>query len=59
MSSVQILSALFMLAMFFFIFPRAMQMLKQSPKGTMQDWMGFIIPIIAIVGFISLLIAII
>ena len=59
MTSFQIVSALFMLAMFIVIFPRAKYMLKNSPKGTMQDWMGFIVPIGAVVLFVILLISIV
>jgi len=59
MESYEILTAMFMIAMLFFLVPRAKIMLKNSPKGDSQDWMGFIIPIVAIIGFVALLIAII
>ena len=59
MTSVEIVSVIFMLGMMAFIFPRAKHMLKNSPKGSMQDWMGFAVPMLAIVGFIALLIAIV
>jgi hypothetical protein len=49
-------SALFLAAMLIFIFPRMREAVKHSPKGTTKDWMGFIIPLVAIVGFIILLI---
>lgn len=49
-------SALFLLAMLIFIFPRMRHAIKNSPKGNMQDWMGFIIPITAVIGFVILLI---
>ena len=56
MDWVKIGSALFMLAMVIYLFPRARETIKNSPKGSASDWMGFVIPIIAIVLFIVLLI---
>ena len=50
-------SALFLVAMLVFIYPRMKQALKNSPKGTTKDWMGFIIPIAGVVLFVALLIA--
>ena len=49
-------SALFLGAMLIFLFPRMRQAVKHSPKGTMQDWMGYIIPIIAVIAFVIFLI---
>jgi len=49
-------SALFLIAMLAFIFPRMRAAVKHSPKGTGKDWMGFVIPLIAVIGFIILLI---
>jgi len=43
--------------MIVYIFPRARHMLKNSPKGTSQDWMGFVGVIIGVALFIMLLIA--
>jgi hypothetical protein len=34
-------------------------MVKESPKGSASDWMGFIVPIVVIVLFIILLIALV
>lgn len=56
MDWVQIGSALFLGAMLVFIFPRMREAVRNAPKGTYQDWMGFIIPILAVVGFVILLI---
>jgi hypothetical protein len=53
----QIGSALLLGAMLIFIFPRMRHAVKNSPKGSMQDWMGFIIPVLAVIGFIILLIS--
>lgn len=52
----QIGSALFLLAMIVFIFPRMRNAVKHAPKGNMKDWMGFIIPLAAVIGFIVLLV---
>ena len=52
MDWVQIGSALFLGAMLVFIFPRMREAVKNAPKGTHQDWMGFIIPILAVVGLL-------
>jgi len=49
-------SAALIIGMMVFIFPRMREAVKNAPKGTMDDWMGFIIPIAAIIGFIILLI---
>ena len=56
MDWVKIGSALFLVAMLVFIFPRMRHAMKHSPKGTMQDWMGYIIPIIGVVLFVIFLI---
>ena len=49
-------TALLLGAMLIFIFPRLREAVKNSPKGTSQDWMGFIIPLAAVIGFVILLI---
>jgi len=56
MSWMAIGSAVLIIAMMIFIFPRLKESVKHSPKGTMNDWMGFIIPLAAVIGFIILLI---
>ncbi len=56
MDWMKITSALFLLAMIVFLFPRMREAVKNSPKGTMNDWMGYIIPLVAVIGFIILLI---
>ena len=52
-------SALFLLAMIIFLFPRAKHAIENSPKGSMQDWMGYIVPMAAVILFIILLIALV
>ncbi|MGD8483496.1 MAG: hypothetical protein PVJ63_00080 [Thioalkalispiraceae bacterium] len=49
-------SALLLVGMLVFVYPRMKQAIKHSPKGTTQDWMGFIGPLVAVIGFIILLI---
>jgi len=49
-------TAVLLLGMMVFIFPSLKNAVKNSPKGTSSDWMSFIIPLAAIVGFIILLI---
>lgn len=56
MDWVKIGSALFLVAMLVYLFPRMMHAIKNSPKGTMKDWMGYIVPIIAVIAFVVFLI---
>jgi hypothetical protein len=56
MNWIQIGSALMLAAMLFMIFPRAKAAIKHSRKGTSSDWMGFIVPMAAVILFIFLLI---
>jgi hypothetical protein len=36
--------------------PRALRAAKSAPKGTAEDWKGFLIPILLVVLFVILLI---
>jgi len=36
--------------------PRALRAAKNSPKGTAEDWKGFLIPILLVVLFVFVLI---
>ena len=56
MDWLKIASAVLLVAMFFMILPSAKRMVKESPKGSTSDWMGFIVPMAAVVLFIILLI---
>ena len=56
MDWIKIVSALFLLAMLVMIFPGARRAMKDAPKGSMQDWMGYIVPMTAVILFIILLI---
>lgn len=49
-------SALLLGMMLMVIWPRARQMLKESPKGSSEDWKGAIIPLALVALFVVLLI---
>jgi len=59
MDWLKIASGVFLVAMFFYLLPRAKQMVKDSPKGSVNDWMGYVVPIVVIALFIVLLIALV
>ena len=52
-------SALFLVAMIIFLFPRAKQVIENTPKGSMKDWMGYIVPMGVVILFIIVLIALV
>ena len=56
MDWLQIGSAALLVGMLVMIFPRVKHAMKNSPKGTTQDWMGFIVPLVAVIAFVALLI---
>jgi len=56
MDWLKIASAVALVAMFFFILPSARKMVKNSPKGSISDWMGYIVPMAVVVLFIIVLI---
>lgn len=49
-------SAALLIGMLVFLFPRMKHAVANSPKGTMNDWMGYLIPLAAVIGFVILLI---
>ena len=59
MDWIKIGSALFLVAMIIFLFPRAKHVIENTPKGSMKDWMGYIVPMVAVILFIILLIALV
>lgn len=59
MDWIKIVSGIALVAMFFMLLPSAKRMVKNSPKGSMQDWMGYVLPMAVIVLFIVLLIALV
>ncbi len=50
-------SALFLVAMLVFLFPRMRHAVKHSPKGSNKDWMGFVGIIVVVALFVMLLIS--
>jgi hypothetical protein len=49
-------TALLLGAMVVMLFPRAKQMMSESPKGSSSDWKSALIPILFVIGFVALLI---
>ncbi len=56
MDWMKIFSALALVMFIVILFPRARDMMKNSPKGSSSEWMSFVIPIVVIILFIMLLI---
>ena len=56
MAWMKIGSALLLLMMLLFLWPRAKQMIEESPKGSSNDWKAAIIPLLAVIGFVILLV---
>ena len=59
MDWLQIAGAVLLVAMFFMILPSAKRMVKESPKGSTSDWMGYIVPMVVVALFIVLLITLV
>lgn len=57
MNWMEIVSVIFLVAMAAMIFPGARRAVKEAPKGSMKDWMGYIVPMAAVILFIMLLIS--
>ncbi len=51
--------AVLLATMFIVILPRAKHMLANSPKGSLQDWMGALFPILLVVLFVIFLISLV
>lgn len=49
-------SALLLVAMLAMIWPRAKVMMSEGPKGSSSDWRSLLLPLLAVVGFVALLI---
>lgn len=49
-------TALLLGAMLIFIFPRMRHALQNSRKGSRQEWISALLPILAVAGFVILLI---
>jgi hypothetical protein len=53
----KLLAAGLLIMMLVYLIPRAKQMINASPKGTSNDWMGFVLILGGIALFILLLIS--
>jgi len=53
---IKLLQAALLGGMIFFLYPRVKQALKESPKGSSSDWTSLLLPILAVIGFVVLLI---
>ena len=59
MDWMQIGSAILLGAMIVFLWPRAKQMLKETRKAEAGEWQSAILPILAVMGFVALLVMIV
>lgn len=59
MDGIQIASAIFLILMLAFLFPRAKHMFSNSPKAESGDWSAALIPLLAVIGFVILLITLV
>lgn len=55
MNWLQIGSALLLVAMMIFVWPAAKRMLHESRAAEKGDWRGALLPILAVIGFVVLL----
>ena len=56
MDWMQIGSAILLGTMIVFLWPRAKQMLKETRKAEAGEWKSAILPILAVMGFVALLV---
>jgi len=56
MDWLKIISALFLVAMMFMLYPSLKHASKNSPKATKDDWIGVIKPILFVIVFVIALI---
>lgn len=56
MDWLKIISALFLVAMLVMLYPSLKHASKNSPKGTKEDWMSAIKPLLMVVVFVIVLI---
>ena len=59
MDWLKILSAVFLGIMLIWLLPRARHMIKNSPKGTAEDWKSALIPLALVVLFVLFLISVV
>ena len=56
MDAMQIATAVFLVLMLVFLLPRAKHMILNSPKAESGDWSAALLPLLAVIGFIIVLI---
>ena len=59
MDWLKIFSALFLVAMMFMIYPSLKNASQNSPKGTREDWISAIKPLLMVVVFVIVLIVLV
>lgn len=59
MDWMKIISVIALVLMIVYLLPRAKQMMKESAEVENKDWMGVLIPIVAVVLFVVFLIALV
>lgn len=59
MDWLKILSAVALGAMLVFLFPRARQMMNDSPAAQPGDWGAALVPIVLVIGFVLLLMSLV
>jgi|TARA_B110000196_G_C20820893_1_gene509111 hypothetical protein len=52
-------SAVLLVAMMIYIWPSAKRMLHESPEAESGDWRSVVLPILAVIGFVLLLISLV
>lgn len=52
----KILSAVFLVLLLVYLFPRAKHMMQNSPKAEKGDWNSAMLPLAGVVAFIALLV---
>lgn len=55
MDWIKVLSAVLILAMVVFLWPRAAQMMRESRKGSQAEWLNVAVILLIVVGFVALL----
>lgn len=56
MDWMEIVSALALVMFIIFLIPATRDKMRNSSKGSSEDWMGFVIPIVVVVLFVMLLV---
>ena len=56
MDWLKVVSAIALVAMMVFIFPRVKEAAANAPKGTASDWRAALLPLLLVAGFAALLV---